>query len=370
MIDMETPRPTLHQVGPKHAVTDYLRRMRNVTRTHITDEPDGWPEYAMKLTAGRMPRDAVARLRDCIEKGPHGTQVLNITQTETRSLGKPVTRMHVLRAWPAAAVWNTMPNLVKHHQEEWLIVQRDTVDVKTDRIDVRMDPYGFAISRHALERIHEREHCPTGGIDEEMRKRIVDLHPRLAVAYGMQLFIHPETPTSRITTIVPFGDGLAILERRSVASIDERIDSVGDVLRVTIRHGKSRMREEMHGALNVDRRVTQDKVATINHIWVVVTYVSVDMLRPGQLEYLKLTEELCTLVNPRSFAAVLWDTDGRMTQMRQRAAKSARVDFKGEGGEFEARRMVEVMRTMQQLLTRELPAQEGEPGIWSWAADG
>lgn len=359
-------RPVLHQVGPRHAVTDYLRRMRHVMKTHILDEPDGWPIKAAKLTSARMPRDAAARLRDCIENGPHGAQVVNVTQTEGRSLGKPLTKMQILRVWPTGATWCTMPNLVDHHREEWLIIQRDTVEVKHDRIDVRMDPYGFAMTRHALERIHEREHCPTGGIDDEMRKRIVDIHPKLAIAFGLQMFVHPESPTGKITTMVPFGDGLAILERRSVASVDNRSEGIADVLRVTMRHGKSRLREEMHGDINVARHVSGDKVATIHHIWVVVTYISVDMLRPGQLAYLRLSEELNSLVNGRAFAAVLWDTDGRMTQMRQRAAKDLRIEVGGKGEMHDAQRLNEVITSMRSLMDRELPPQDGGAGIWTW----
>lgn len=271
--------PEIFQIGSKHAVRDYLRRIRASCGKPI-DDPDDWfaqmlAGYRRKLTPA-VREAALATLAD----GPTSANILRMNRTTAKRLGKEIFSIVTMRAYPAIMT-PLGGGAAEGREDEILMLWRETCDIGAERLDVVSGPSHLALTRHALERIHQREGCMTGEIDDKIKEQIVDADRNVAFAAAAGLClgspdgaIHPGN-----TLLIPLADALLVVEARCIPLKQMTARVVVKKRAVQPRTVET----NANNAVVIRDRAGSRIMGTLMHT--ARTYLSSEILRPEQREY-------------------------------------------------------------------------------------
>jgi hypothetical protein len=209
--------------------------------------------------------------------------------------------------------------------------------IEDDRIIGTLNAPLVALTRHALERIYEREHVHTGGMAAEMREMTIALIRGIAAAAESGIVISREQPGDgngddqipdeettdgrpadavhpfiSDITLVPCKGGLMVVETVTVISI-------GDVSPV------ARLETRRSGTWTRGAPLLGDRVSEIMHrghrvfistVRLCRTYLSRDLLRPEQVEYRDLFLDAMTHVDGAGAALRMFGSDDQNRSAR------------------------------------------------------
>ena len=314
----------LHQVGSRYAVRDYLRKILNVNDQIEPKDPRLWHEFARRMTKGRLPKDAWSQIEQAVRSDIQSANILSVEGESGKALGKPMVKLQVLRGLPERVTFVEGDRI--RYDEDWLLAQRETIEIKQDRVEVEISPYGVGFTRHMLERVYERENVGTGELDQAMTHRIRDLYGQIAYNLAKRLVVPlAQTPNlMKYCMMVPFGDGLAIIERREVMEYDE---GRADVTRATIRNGRILTKLSNQHEINVERAVIEGKKILCRSLWIATTFLSKEILRPEQSRYIELHRSLAKPEEIWFAGRIMWDVSGRIANMTKNYKQMGK-DFK------------------------------------------
>lgn len=276
------------QIGSRHAVRDYLRRI-DASYAHPIDSPHDW---FGQMLAGYRKRMTPA-IRDAalstMTDGPGSASILRLTRSTGRRLGKEIVSIVAMRAHHAtiAPVGEGAP---ADRSDEIVMLWRETYDVGIDRLDMVTGPTHLALTRHALERIHQREGCMTGEIDAKIKEQIVDADRNMAFAAATGLCLGGCDGEIRpgSTLLIPLADSLLIVEARCVVTKDFAV-------RLVVKKGVVQQRTvEMNANNALTLRDPEGREALVALMHTARTYLTSEILRPEQREYRDLFLELAS----------------------------------------------------------------------------
>lgn len=285
---------SLHDVGPVYAVRDYMRRLERICQIPMQEDGE-WYNLLLSIVSGK-PSRCHKHFRNSLAKGLTSQRMLSVTETPTRKLGQPATEYVMLRADVGE-----IKHLGGMRSIRGIYACRDYVRIERQRAElVTSLPFVF-FSAHALERIHERENCTTGEIDEAMRERMVTADGDLAFAAITGLMVRAENGVAH--QLVPFGDGLLVAT--IVSYVSPAKEPVPTVMRQTFKHRtvdqrRTPIRAELVGTMPEGIEEHCSQVLTIAR-----TYLSADMLRPEQEEYRRLYMDEAAAMDRGKLAAAL-----------------------------------------------------------------
>lgn len=284
----------LHQVGPVYAVRDYMRRLDRICQIPMHEDGE-WYNLLIGMVSNN-PTRCHAKFKDSLAEGMTSQRMLSVTETATRRLGKPASEFVMLRAGVGE-----IKHLGGMRTVPGIYICRDYVRLEKTRAErVSSLPFVF-FSTHALERIHEREKCVTGGIEDAMRERMVTADGDLAFATITGLVVPGENGIEH--QLVPFGDGLLVAT--IVSYVEPANQAVPMVKREIFKHRiiddrQLPIRRELTGTMPEGLEGHSSQVLTIAR-----TYLSGDMLRPEQEEYRRLFMDEAAALDRRKLAAAL-----------------------------------------------------------------
>jgi len=206
-----------HQPGPPcaasvEATTDFLHEMWRACEPAVGTEC-----HVDTATRGHRARsrDVHERSADVLVNGPRSANAAGFTTTRRRRLGEPVIEIDHMRVVPDLFVPPSRPEAERFN--EVLVLRRETCSFSRRRTDIRSAPGHLAITRHALERVHERSLIDGGDLRTTVLDQICDADRALAFAFSAGVHLGCNRLDHRAATAIPFCDGLLLVQNRVVA---------------------------------------------------------------------------------------------------------------------------------------------------------
>lgn len=255
-----------------------------------------------------------------IRDGVDGQDILCMERTERRRLGKPATRIDLVRVTPDRFLeydggkWGV--------ENEVLVMRRETVDIRKDHIEERSVPSGLAVTRHALERIYEREKCSHEDFIDKLRADLTHADRTLSFARSANLFKHGGRNDTHGVTLLPLGKGLMVV-RNIVVAVESTMNpcyrkEVGR--RHVIRH-----RAFVDPSWSCQIEDMQGRPVTGYRMSLGVTYVSQEMLTDEQMAYASLFRREMERVDLEKLSA----SRERMWMPHQGVAEEPTIELNG-----------------------------------------
>jgi len=296
----------IHQVGPVYGVRDYLSSVRKAWEGDL-DDIISLERAQHALKSSKDPQVIADAVQNQLhQKGKH--ILLSYTRINGKRLGKSIVLLN------GFLVFSTeIEHIQSGRVEEVLAPVRFVHRIERDRDAFELAHANIFITRHALERLYEREGLPTGGVPEAIRETITDLRHNLAFAISNELRIGNPPEMVNCTDdsfqigmssmLVPFGAGLLVIEtglylaRREIP-INTRFEArrsgiipKGDPVSNKMARDVTKWFPEATGHINHTGR----------------TYLSRDILRPEQVEYLDAFKAEISKVDINTIATELFD---------------------------------------------------------------
>lgn len=285
---MDDVQNRLHQVGPFYGVQDYIKKINRSWSTGMEEAP--WVLAAQACHKARVPpRIAANFIIDKMMDEDVSEAIMSHELYEGRRLGKPFVEID-LQLGQAAVLTQRIGD---NPRKEEAITNFDLLlHIEGDRTIGTLAPGRIAITRHALERLYERENIPTGGLWAEIRQTIASVRRRIALAVEAGISLN-ELPDARnlartrgsstcAVQLVPCSSGLLIVEVVYCVMMRDEYP----VARLDTRKGGtfSRSPPQFHPSIECRNIKGVDFITGPLHIG--RTYLSWDILRDEQKEYL------------------------------------------------------------------------------------
>lgn len=273
--------PATARIPARHAISQALRVIHSSTDLNGMD--GHWMnDFRPSALKGRMDVDA---LEADLRAGPTATSLTGLVRRDGRRLGKPQSMFHVGRLVTDRFVMHDGDRGWTAGEQQVVVLRRETVQARRDHLEERSSPSGIAITRHALERLYEREGCGHGDIHARILKDLAEADRTLAFAVAAGLFAHGGAMERDAYTMLPLGQGMLIV-RNMVIAMNAGTSPV-------TRYGVNKA-----GVVSMpiaDDRTRRVRVAPVNgvefegHLLAMgVTYLSPDLLRLEQAAYMGL----------------------------------------------------------------------------------
>lgn len=203
---MNAPIPSRYAVSQAFR-TIYASAALNGTDVH-------WLQWARKGVASRR-LDIEALARD-IQHGPTSSSLTCMVRTDGRRLGRRATTFNVGRlvadrfvSYEEGRGWGA--------DQQVLVLRRETIEARADHLEERSSPSGIAVTRHALERLYEREGCDQCVIHKRMLCDLAEADHTLAFAVAAGLFVKGDPLDVDACTVLPVGQGLLYVRNAGIA---------------------------------------------------------------------------------------------------------------------------------------------------------
>lgn len=302
----EQAPPGLAQVGPRYGVRDFIRSIEMSWRGGMSDAPWIMSAQAALKTRVRI-RTAAEFIVNDILSGAAGQALMSYEMREGRRLGKPFVQIDSQIGQPAVLE-------LDEREDEAIVLQDCVIRVEGDRTIGTFSPGRFLVTRHALERLYEREGVPTGGMPNAIRHTVADVRRSIAFATVAGLFLG-EVPDPNLLTgdsgtaigavqLVPCSTGLLVVEVLLSISLK---DDYPIVRLETRRSGTFGRASPICDPMFVDV-VRNGVTAQVAPMHMGRTYLSSDILRPEQLEYARLFRSTQAQVDLASIARHVFGT--------------------------------------------------------------
>lgn len=269
-------------VIPSNYATSHM--IRNVAISN--DNSRGKHHWLAKHgKAARTKRINIEDVVDDITNGSRKTTLVGTRCEYGRKLGKPFARIITGRL-VADEVVGYFGEYKWGPRHKILILRRELLEIRKDHIEEQSTLTGFAISKHALERMYERENCTHHDISSKICSDIEHVSEYLAFAMRSRICTHGQPDNKGTDFIIPVGDGLMIV-RNVVIMIEKDCNPASRL--IPSRDGRML---EMPICQNSERMVAIDPIGKIKvqgHIMALgMTYLSFDMLSLEQVAYREL----------------------------------------------------------------------------------
>lgn len=200
-------------IPPRYAITQAFRTI-HASAAHTGTERH-WLQWGRKgVLSGRLD---VKRLEEDIRSGPTSASLTCMTSVSRRRLGKPATTFNIGRL--VADRFVTYDDKIGWGAEQQvLVLRREVIEARGDHLEERSSPSGIAISRHALERLYERERCDHCTIHKRILSDLAEADRTLAFAIAAGLFVKGEPYQRNACTVLPLGQGLLYVRNGGVAT--------------------------------------------------------------------------------------------------------------------------------------------------------
>ena len=302
--------PVIHQVGPRYGISDYLRKVD--AAWNVTPREAPWVYAAEAAMKKRLPSDrAIDLILEGFGKGNNADAVIVTGSDSGTKLRKP---FHSLSGHVVQHV--TFSRHVSKEDEDY--DPQTSIFNQTDRVEAGLILHDFNVvaqpkkicgqivvghlgfSRHALERIYEREHVDTGRMHQTISQIISDIRMGLAFSIHHDLAVgkmpditkmigeDAEHASTHAVELVPCGNGLVLVEAIVCLMLRSPQDSTN---LITIRKGTF----QKAVVKTNDRVVTVcggGQEISIVPLQLARTYLSEDILRPEQIAYRDLFREI------------------------------------------------------------------------------
>lgn len=160
-------------------------------------------------------RDVHERIAHTLVHGETASSGALFTGRKGRSLGQPLIELNTIRMVPDLFVSPAHPSPEPYN--EVLVLRHECATMTAKRFDIKSTAGLMAITRHALERIHERSLLNGGDLHDTIRSQLWDVDYSLAFAWSAGLHLGTGRRDRTAATAVPFCDGLLIVQNRIVA---------------------------------------------------------------------------------------------------------------------------------------------------------
>ena len=310
MSDMNEVK-SIHQVGPRYGVRDFMRRIDRSWNSGMEEAP--WvPPAEASLKVKVSPEVGAYFIYENIMSKPAGEAVMSHEIMMGRRLGKPFAEL-------IGQIGQTSYLSAKTHDEvgrteESVLLHDYCFHVEKDRVLGTMSPSRIAITRHALERLYERERIETGHLSGKIRETIADVRRSIAfsVMTGLSIGELPdahkadkeEGSATAALQIVPCSRGLLLIDVVLCCALRDHYP----VIRLETRRSGTFAK----GSPSRDPHVREFQRG--GHIFEYApyhlgrTYISEEMLRPEQIEYARLFREATMGVDLHKIANMVFGT--------------------------------------------------------------
>lgn len=213
-----TPPKRWHPSGPPgqesvDAASHYLHSMWSATE--CAPGTIDFTSVAVECHRNRS-RSAHQRISDAFLADGRNAAVAAVETRTYRRMMDPVIEHDFIRLVPDLFVAPFALDEIDTRSEV-LVVRRERCSFSRKRSDVRSAPGHLAISRHALERMHERSLQDGGDLADTIRREIGDADRALEFAWTAGIHLGA-SPTDRLAaTAIPFLDGLLLVQNRIIA---------------------------------------------------------------------------------------------------------------------------------------------------------
>lgn len=207
-----------HPCGPPGpasvaATGEFLHGMWDACNT-FNDADADFRQVALQGFKARS-RDVHERIAHTLVHGETASSGALFTGRKGRSLGQPLIELNTIRMVPDLFVSPAHPSPEPYN--EVLVLRHECATMTAKRFDIKSTAGLMAITRHALERIHERSLLNDGDLHDTIRSQLWDVDYSLAFAWSAGLHLGAGRRDRTAATAVPFCDGLLIVQNRIVA---------------------------------------------------------------------------------------------------------------------------------------------------------
>jgi hypothetical protein len=228
--------------------------------------------------AGR--RDVHEEAARMLLEGPRAANGAAFRTTTSKRLGEPVIRIDGMRVVPDLFVPPARP--APERFNEVLVLRHESCTFSRRRTDLRSAPGHLAITRHALERVHERSLVDGGDLRSTVLDQAEETDLALAFAFAAGIHLGANRLDRCAATAIPFCDGLLLVQNRIVAL--RRSCNPSDWQEIS-RKGKTSHRIAINPLTTVDVPDAYGHPMVGYVMPVAATYVAGDMMRVTQDGY-------------------------------------------------------------------------------------
>lgn len=199
-------------IPSRHAINQAFRTIYSSTALNGSDRH--WLMWAKQGVGNRrLDVDAVAR---DVSSGPTSVSLTGFQRSDRKRLGRKSSTFHVGRlvadrfvSYDPVEGWGA--------DQQVLVLRRETIEARPDYLEERSSPSGIAITRHALERLYERERCDHCDIHGRILVDLAEADRTLAFAVAAGLFVQGDALHRDASTVLPLGKGLLYVRNIAVA---------------------------------------------------------------------------------------------------------------------------------------------------------
>jgi hypothetical protein len=302
-------------IPSRHAINQAFRTI------HSSSDVNGTDRHWLSTF-----RPSVLRQRLCVDAlerdlvgGVTATSLTGMRRTDGRRLGKPQTTFDIGRLVPDRFVIHDRRMGWTGEEQAVVVLRRETVIARRNHLEERSSPSGIAVTRHALERLYERERCDHDGIHERILRDLGEADHTLAFAVAAGLFACGGPMERDAYTMLPLGRGMLIVRNMAIAMYP----GTSPVTRYSV---------EKMGIMSLpvandrQRRLSIAPIAGMaveGHLLAVgVTYLSPDLLRIEQTAYNALFRREAARFDLADIAA----DAGRTWLHHERRVEPARIE--------------------------------------------
>jgi hypothetical protein len=195
------------------ATSEFLHSMWHAGR-FSSEREDDLGALAIKGYRGRA-RDIHERIAHLMVHGEGSRNAARFTGRKGRSLGQPRIELDTIRMIPDLFVSPRHPDPEPYN--EVLVLRHETASMTPKRFDLKSTAGILAITRHALERVHERSLLNGRDLHDTIRSQLWDVDYSLAFAMAAGLMLGASRRDRHAATAIPFCDGLLLVQNRIVA---------------------------------------------------------------------------------------------------------------------------------------------------------
>lgn len=270
-------------IPARYALNTALRRMRA-----IWDEgrEDYWTREIVSMVKKRqVTGDGVEAAVRTIDPDI----VVSMDVTKGRRLGRPSRIIDMIRMQPMTL---TARDQSGAGTREIILLRRDLITQRDQEIEVRSGDVGIALDRHAAERIYQRERCTHDEIVKRLRDDLRGMVRAIAFCRASRIINGWEADGTSgsirpgAAAFVPMGAGALIVEAMQV-------DVAANTSRRTlVKRPASTLKIARNDPGIVLPAAAVDGHDAVGIVQMVgMTYLSDDLLRPEQRDYLALFED-------------------------------------------------------------------------------
>lgn len=265
----------------------YAFRAAMKTMEEIWNEKN--PDYWIKAVKDMVARGAIsAEETERIISGIDPRIMLSVKRAEHRRMGKVETTFDFMRMQPQSLIPRDAAEGVRARQI--IVLRRDVVTLKQKEIVATTGKVGVAMDRHAAERLYERGSCTQHQIFDRMKDGFRDMVRHMAFARAAGIIKTPREGGALMlpgnATLLPLDEGMMCMEALCV-------DTSGLVARrALVRRGGTTYTSAQHRPETIFEAEPLDgRPAQGLSLMTGITYISGDLLRLDQLDYLALFED-------------------------------------------------------------------------------